>query len=855
MRELLARIRTFWAGGGLRKEAPACHPVKLVFERFRRVLHFNNLALEVIADMGEMLGGAFLFDRQSIRGAADRLATLVRSSIEALNELDDNRHRDLFPVYDRLTSHLQDILTGREEREGPALLPLSAIQPRHWGLVGGKFARLAEVRRDGHSRIPDGFVITSRTYHDLIDTNGLGEAIPRFEALMARPDAEETELENWRGRLEEAIRKATPPPGFTEAVTRQLARMGETGGPLFLAVRSSAAVEDMELSFAGLFRSVLNVPAEPEPVFQAYREVVASLFGSQPVHYQRKLLPGEGSMAIAVGCQRLVEAEVSGVAYSVDPLAPAVPVVIITAAWGQGEVVVEGAVPTDSFRLEKAPPFRLLASQVACKKTGRYPVPSGGLEERPIRDAAQECPCLSTAQLAEIAAGVLHLENLTKRPVDVEWAIDRLGRLSILQARPLLVREAEAGARALSTLLDTYEPLTSGQGKIAQQGIGAGPVFIVSSPEDLQRFPEGAVLVGRRDSSSFARVMDRAAAIVTEIGTPVSHMATLCRELRVPCLVGVPGILAKVTPGMEVTVDAEDRRIYQGRVPELTAYQTASLNLAASKEFRLLRRMVKTVSGLHLLDPLFQEFSPQDCQTYHDLLRYTHEMAVLKLVEVGRDERCLLRDHLARPINLPIPAGILVIDIDGGLTPGAPDQVEFAHVASVPFRAILQGMLYPEVWHRDTMPVGFKDLVSSMLRVQPDEVAQYSGHNIAVISRDYVNLCFRFGYHFNIIDAHCHDVERDNHIYFRFLGGATDLTKRSRRARLIASVLEALDFNVRVKGDLVIARAGNMIRSEMERTLDLLGRLVGFTRQLDVRLDSDAKIDHYVKAFLLGNYK
>jgi len=153
------------------------------------------------------------------------------------------------------------------------------------------------------------------------------------------------------------------------------------------------------------------------------------------------------------------------------------------------------------------------------------------------------------------------------------------------------------------------------------------------------------------------------------------------------------------------------------------------------------------------------------------------------------------------------------------------------------------------------MPVGMKDLMSSMLNAPADALSgQYSGHNIAIISKEYVNLCFRFGYHFNIIDAHCSERERDNHIYFRFLGGATDMTKRSRRSRMIAAILDAFEFNVSTRGDLVIARAGNMVQSEMERTLDIMGRLVGFTRQLDVCLDNDAVVDRYVEAFLSGDY-
>lgn len=412
--------------------------------------------------------------------------------------------------------------------------------------------------------------------------------------------------------------------------------------------------------------------------------------------------------------------------------------------------------------------------------------------------------------------------------------------------------------QAFPELLNTYETLCSGQGTVAQQGIGAGPVWEVNTPEDLARFPRGAVLVSRRDSAQFARVMPLAAAIVTELGTPVSHMAILCRDFGVPCLVNVPGIMTRVENGMEITVDAEDRRIYKGRVHELLAWRDATgVDLAVMPEFRLLRRVFHAVSRLNLVDPLLDQFTAQACQSYHDILRYVHETAVVKLVDLGRDERGLLRDHLARHLDLPIPAGIMVIDIGGGLTPDAPlDNVPFRAITSVPFRAILQGMLFPEVWHRVTMSVGFRDLFMGMLNVPNDALSgQYSGHNIAIASKDWVNLCFRFGYHFNIIDALCNDVDRDNHIYFRFLGGATDLTKRSRRTRLIGKILEALEFSVRIKDDMVIGRASNMMQSEMERTLDLLGRLVAFTRQLDVRMDHDGLIDRYFEAFMLGDYE
>jgi pyruvate,water dikinase len=520
-------------------------------------------------------------------------------------------------------------------------------------------------------------------------------------------------------------------------------------------------------------------------------------------------------------------------------------------------MIVEGNTPTDSFIMSKNDPPQILERTVVSKLQGRFQAETGGLETRSIDASLQTQPCLTDEELVLISRTIRHLELFFKRPQDVEWAIDETGRLFILQTRPLVISPKVMPEKALPETLAGYERIIAGRGKVAQHGIGAGPVFFAGGPADLENFPDGAVLVSRIDSSHFVKIMHRAAAIVTEIGTPVSHMAKLCREMRVPCLVNVGNISHLLKTGEEITVDAEDCSIYRGRIQELLAYNTSStMQISYSYEYRLLRRLLKKVANLNLVDPLLQDFTVQGCRTYHDILRFVHETAVMELMNIGRDEGKLLHGQLARNMDLPIPAGIMVIDIGGGLHPRAPeDGVRFTDIASVPFRAILEGMLFPGVWHLGTMKIGMRDFVSSMLATPKDSLdGRYSGHNIAIISRNYVNLCFRLGYHFNIIDAHCSNNERDNHIYFRFLGGASDITKRTRRAAMIAAILEAFDYSVRTKGDMVVARNGNMVLSEMKRTLDILGRLVGFTRQLDVHLDNDRIVEEYVEAFLYGNY-
>jgi len=841
---------------GLRKPVP--EPA-LVFERFRKVLQSNNQSLETIADLGEKLSGDFIFDRHYIETGVERLIDSVKTSIDGVNELCQDRYTALYDVYDRLTEDLNRLLAGHEDRKGPQIMALDAIHFLDWEIVGGKGARLAEMSQDPFPRVPDGFVITTRTYHDLIDHNNLRALLDRLQGVLADPQSPPPVIDGLRREVEKAILKAAPPPSLLESLQQAIDSMAERSSePLFLAVRSSAQEEDMDFSFAGQFLSVINVKAATKEVFQAYRQVVASLFSMKAVSYCRQIFPEEKQMSIAAVCQRMVNARSSGVAFTVDTMAPADTTMVVVGAWGQGEIIAEGNTPTDTFIMSKDDPPHILERTVVTKLQGRFAAAAGGLETRKIDASRREQPCLNDGELLQLGQTIRHLELFFKRPQDVEWSVDSTGNLYILQTRPLVIsKEAFIKDRALPEVLAGYERIIEGEGKVAQHGVGAGPVRIVNGPADLTDFPKGAVLVSRIDSSQFVKVMGRVAAIVTEIGTPVSHMSTLCREMRVPCLVNVGGIFSKLADGEIITVDAEDRVIYRGLVKELLAYSsTSTMQISYSYEYRLLRRLLKKVSTLNLIDPLLQDFKIEGCRTYHDILRFVHETAAMELVNIGRDDGILIHGHLARTMDLPIPAGIMVIDIGGGLRAKAPAQnVKFNDIESVPFRAILQGMLFPGVWHLGTMNVGMRDFVSSMLSVPSASLdGRYSGHNIAIISRNYVNLCFRLGYHFNIIDAHCSDNERDNHIYFRFLGGASDITKRTRRATMIAAILEAFDFNVRTKGDMVVARSGNMVLSEMKRTLDILGRLVGFTRQLDVRLDNDRIVEEYVEAFLYGNY-
>ena len=178
-------------------------------------------------------------------------------------------------------------------------------------------------------------------------------------------------------------------------------------------------------------------------------------------------------------------------------------------------------------------------------------------------------------------------------------------------------------------------------------------------------------------------------------------------------------------------------------------------------------------------------------------------------------------------------------------------------IRSLPLIALWAGVSAPGVWSTEPVPVDFKGMMSSLTKTWTEGpgTSTYAGFNLAVISEIYMNLHLRLGYHLNLVDARMHPEPQHNHIYFRFVGGVTDMTRRSRRAQLLAHILSQFHFKVDVKGDLVVARVLHLPQEEMEARLKVLGRLIGFTRQLDIQLKSDADIPQFMESFLEENFQ
>ena len=166
-------------------------------------------------------------------------------------------------------------------------------------------------------------------------------------------------------------------------------------------------------------------------------------------------------------------------------------------------------------------------------------------------------------------------------------------------------------------------------------------------------------------------------------------------------------------------------------------------------------------------------------------------------------------------------------------------------------KAIWEGLSSRDTWNMQPVSVDFKGLMSSLTRTQTAEVMGNAlpSVNLAVLGSNYVNLSLPLGYHFTAVDASIGSSPENNNISFRFVGGVTDITRRSRRASLLANILEKAGFKVKMNGDLVIARAINLTGKQMMDQLLLIGKLIGFARQLDVLMKNDEDVDYYFQKF------
>jgi pyruvate,water dikinase len=519
---------------------------------------------------------------------------------------------------------------------------------------------------------------------------------------------------------------------------------------------------------------------------------------------------------------------------------------------------VGGVITPDTYRVSKNNEFRILESKISRKPVQLVCNPDGGLLDIAVPLELQDKPCLSPEQVRALAEYTLRLERHFKCPQDVEWAIDREGRLLILQSRPLrLDTLQEAGSEQVMPSLSGYSLLVE-NGAVAYPGIGFGPAFHVRSEDDLLHFPTGAVLVAKQASPKFVIAMQKAQAIVTDSGSVTGHMASLSREFAVPSVLDAKEATAKIPDGTLITVDAYSGRVYLGKVPELLSLQKPrESHMQGTPVHDTLKKIAEWIVPLHLVDPKAPSFAPSSCKTLHDIMRFVHELSYSEMFKIS--DIVSAQAGAALKVDAPIPLDLFVIDLGEGLSPLPEDarKVGVEQVASIPFRAVLKGMMHEELRTQAPRPIEFKGLLSVMseqMFSNPQSAERFGDRSYALVSDRYMNFSSRVGYHYSVLDAYCGEAVSKNYITFSFKGGAADDLRRNRRARAISRVLEKLDFIVEVKGDMVSGRFQKFNQSATEEKLEMVGRLLQFTRQMDMLMANESSVEFVAKCFLEGNY-
>jgi pyruvate,water dikinase len=820
------------------------------YHAFRLLLTANKKTLAIMSEMEQALSGQFVFGMSFIRSRATAASVNVFRIVKHLSEIAPGKYDALFDRLKDIQAQIGAVLDRQPQTHATELtMPLEAVNRDLTDQVGSKMANLGDMMTRLDLPVPQGFAITALAYQRFMDDTGLREEINRlFQAVGSDDHAKLLPL---CSQIQQMILTAELPASVARAITDAYAALeARTWPDVRVSLRSSALGEDaLGQSFAGQFRSVLGVSREDLHI--TYKEIVASKYSPQAVTYRlAKGIPDE-DVAMCVGCMAMVNARAGGVAYSRNPISIRDDEVFIHSSWGLAKTVVDGAVSSDLYTVRRGEPPVIVERRVARKDTVYVCDKVAGVCRLEEAGPMAGEPSLTDAEALELARIVIGLDRAYGEPLDVEWAIDEDTRqVYLLQCRPLKQMEAPRAARPEGQF---GKPLVSG-GVTGSPGVAAGPVHLVKRDLDMLTFPEGGVLLCAEALPRWATLLGKAAAVVAERGSSAGHLSNVAREFGVPAVMGLEGALAALSGKGEVTVDADGLAVYPGRVQKLLdlARPPAHDRAQTSPMHAILRDVLDLVAPLGLLDPSAPEFAPEHCATLHDITRFCHEKSVTEMFSFGQDFQFSKR--ASKQLKYRVPMKWWFVNLDDGFTRDIPGKyVLLEEIACEPVQALWDGFVAvpwqgpPPVDAAGLLHIVAHSTVNRELTHGGD--TSYAQGNYFLISKHYMCLSARFGYHFCTVEALVDERENENYVSFQFKGGAAEQQRRTRRARFVAGILENYSFNVEMQGDEMRAIYARGPMDLMLDRLRVIGYLLMHTRQLDMVMTNDALVAHYRERF------
>ena len=818
--------------------------IRFKYVSFRELLSFNNECLELMAGLQEDL--QYAPPRRDILDVrVSSLFEKVVGVVSALEKLTGLRQPVLFASIEaqrheveRYTAMLQELVTPRLSAW------LHEVGADAVAEAGGKAALLGEVKNKLGLPVPNGYVLTTEAFRQFC---GISLWTSIRDALR---DLDPTDLEALRAasdRLTRMVMECPAPRAVEVAITERAHAILKTAPGL--AVRSSAMGEGGARTYAGQFTSILNVP--PDRLVDAYKRVVAGRFSERAIFYRLSTGLLEIDSPMAVLFLPVLDARASGIMYTREPSDPKSKTLWITATRGLAVEIASGQMPADLFVVSRSGAHNVIDRTIAHKEEAITLEAGGGLARTPLPPGSAGQASLEPGHLSRLADYGVRIEQHFKTPQDIEWVLDADGELWIVQTRPLALAESVKTREKVRT---KDEPLLSG-GRTVYPGRVSGQAFLLEDAQRISEVPEGAVVFTRRPSPEIVEIFPRIAGLVAESGNITGHAATLLREFRVPSVFLMPGAFVRLKTSEPVSLDAVGAKVYAGALwPQRKATHRLIGARAGERNDPISRRLL----ALNLLDPGGANFRASGCRSAHDVLRYCHEKAIEAMFEVS-DIVLETGSSCTRRLKTSLPLNILVLDLGGGLSMASPESREVApsEIVSRPFQSLWKGVTRPGVsWTRE-MPASFSDLASvlaSALTPHSNPMRPLGEKSYLLVAGTYMNLNSRLAYHFSLVDACVSDIPGENYISFRFEGGGATRERRSLRACFIERGLAHYGYHVDRRGELVNAWFRKAPAGEMEEKLDILGRLLGCTSQLDMFMTSHEVMRWYLKQFLAENY-
>ena len=821
------------------------------YQFFKSLLEHNHESLALMADLEQLYYSGRPFSLAELREKIQLLSHEIENLLTDFDRLSEKKYTTLSPVF----LEIRDQIT-RELYPHPVfptkdlVLPLEMISIETRVMVGAKAGNLAAIKNDLGLPVPEGFAVTAAAYEQFIRENRL--AGPIEEALSALKPEDPEGMEKISARIRNWILEARVPQAIEEAFQQAYAALEQkTEGGVRLSLRSSAIGEDTEASFAGQFETVLNVAREN--LFEAYRQVLAGKYSSRALFYRYQQGFDDRMTPMAVAAIRMIDSRSSGVMYTRDPGQPDSSHLKISSIWGLGEHLVDGSASADQFVVD-ALEMKIINITISRKDRRLIGLPEGGTRLEVMPDAETETASLSNDQALQLAQYGLKLEAFFGSPQDIEWALDEKGRLFLLQSRPLNIQETRSEPLGIISDFPGHPLLLKG-GLNASSGTAFGKVFLLGTEKVGGPIPEEAILVAATASPNYAQWMGRIKGLITDIGSTTSHLASVAREFKVPALFNTGQATRTLKEGAAITFSADRALVFQGRVDALLDPLHKTKNLFIDRPVhRRLRTVLDHISPLNLTDPRSPSFSPQGCQSVHDLIRFTHELAVKEMFGLADAAG---RKAVSVKLTSNIPLVLYLMDLGEGLKEGLStcDQITPDHFASIPLKALWKGFTHPGITWSGSINFDLGKFMTLMAMGATSEFGETpGGDSYALLSKDYLNFSAKFGYHFATVDSLCGESSSQNYIALQFSGGAGNFVGRSLRIYFLAEVLKRLGFDISIKADLLEAALTGFDRPAMEAKLDQLGRLLACSRLLDMALSNQGDIERLTKMFFNEEY-